>query len=50
MDKVKLIRIYKSESNYAFNLIPDADIEKFVDMVFEAYDNEKTIFAAGKVV
>ena len=47
MDKIKLIRIYKSESNYAFNLIPDTDIEKFVNMVFEAYDNEKTIFAAG---
>ena len=47
MDKEQLIQRYKVESHYAFNLIPNKDIIKFVDMVFEAYDNEKTIFACG---
>ena len=47
MDKEKLIQRYKVESHYTFNLIPNKDIITFVDMVFEAYDNEQTIFAAG---
>jgi len=47
MDKEKLIQRYKIESHYAFNLIPNKDIVKFVDMVFDVYEREGTIFAAG---
>ena len=50
MDKLKLweyIQMYKIESSEVFNSIPNNDIDKFVNMIFEAYDNEKTIFAAG---
>ena len=35
MDKEKLIQRYKVESHYAFNLIPNKDIVKFVDMIFD---------------
>ena len=47
MDKEKLIERYKIESHYAFNLIPNKDIVRFVDMVFDVYEREGTIFAAG---
>ena len=47
MDKVNLINLYKKESNDVFDSIPSTEIAKFVDMVFEAYNNEQTIFACG---
>ena len=43
----KLIDLYKVESTEAFNNISTTKIAKFVDMVFEAYENEQTIFACG---
>jgi hypothetical protein len=45
MQKQKLINLYKSESAEVFNNIPTSKIVQFVDMVFEAYENEQTIFA-----
>jgi len=47
MQKQKLINLYKSESAEVFNNIPTSKIVQFVDMVFEAYENEQTIFACG---
>jgi D-sedoheptulose 7-phosphate isomerase len=47
MDKVNLIDLYKKESADVFNNIPTQKIEEFVDMVFDVYENEGTIFAAG---
>ena len=47
MDKVNLINLYKKESNDVFDSIPSTEISKFVDMVFDVYENEGTIFAAG---
>ena len=47
MDKVNLINLYKKESNDVFSSIPSEEIAKFVDMVFDVYENEGTIFAAG---
>ena len=47
MDKRKLIDLYKTESSNAFHIIPTSKIIEFVDMMFEAYDNEQTIFACG---
>ena len=47
MNKTELINLYKRESNSVFNSIPSVEIAKFVDMVFEVYENEGTIFAAG---
>mgnify|MGYP003111913358 FL=1 len=47
MDKVKLIDLYKKESRDVFSSISSEKIAKFVEMVFEAYENEKTIFAGG---
>lgn len=47
MDKRSLIDIYKKESSEAFNGIPTEQIENFVNMVFEAYENERTIFVCG---
>jgi len=42
-----LVNMYKSESSSVFHQIPTEKIVDFVDMVFEAYENEKTIFACG---
>lgn len=47
MNKKQLINLYKEESSNVFNNIPTTIIIEFVDMVFEAYENEKTIFACG---
>lgn len=47
MNKRELINLYKKESATAFNNITNSKIEAFVDMIFEAYDNEQTIFAAA---
>ena len=47
MDKVNLIDLYKKESADVFSSIPSTEIAKFVDMVFDVYENEGTIYAAG---
>ena len=47
MNKKKLIELYKEESANVFGNIPTQKIVEFVDMVFEAYENEQTIFACG---
>ena len=47
MDKKKLINLYKKESSNVFDDIPTKKIIEFVDMVFEAYEDEQTIFACG---
>ena len=47
MNKVDLINLYKKESNNVFNSISSEQIAKFVNMVFDVYENERTIFAAG---
>jgi D-sedoheptulose 7-phosphate isomerase len=47
MDKRKLIDLYKIESSNEFHNIPTSKIIEFVDMMFEAYDNEQTVFACG---
>ena len=47
MNKTDLINLYKKESCDVFNSIPSIEIVKFVDMVFDVYENEGTIFAAG---
>jgi len=47
MNKVDLIDLYKKESNNVFNSISSEQIAKFVNMVFDVYENERTIFAAG---
>ena len=47
MNKVNSIDLYKKESSDVFNSIPSTEIAKFVDMVFDVYENEGTIFAAG---
>ena len=47
MDKVNLIDLYKKESADVFSSIPSIEVAKFVDMVFDVYENEGTIFAAG---
>ena len=44
MNISKLVNLYKEESSNAFNQIPTEKIITFVDMVFEAYKDEKTIF------
>ena len=47
MNKKKLIELYKEESANVFGSIPTSKIVKFVDMMFEAYEDEKTVFACG---
>ena len=47
MNKKKLIELYKEESANVFDNIPTEKIVKFVDMMFEAYENEQTVFACG---
>ena len=43
----KLINLYKQESNDAFQSISTKNIEIFVDMIIDAYKNEKKVFACG---
>ena len=43
----ELINIYKSEANSAFLSIDTDKIEKFVELVINAYVNEKKVFACG---
>ena len=47
MDKRKLIELYKKESATIFDSIDTEKIVEFVGMMFEAYENERTVFAAG---
>jgi D-sedoheptulose 7-phosphate isomerase len=47
MNKKKLIELYKEESANVFGEIPTQKIVEFVDMMFEAYENEQTVFACG---
>ena len=47
MNKKKLVELYKEESANVFDNIPTEKIVKFVDMMFEAYENEQTVFACG---
>ena len=41
------INLYKIESSNVFHNITTAEIVQFVEMMFEAYDNEQTVFACG---
>ena len=47
MNKKSLINMYKEESSNVFDRISTEKIVQFVNMIFEAYENEKTIFACG---
>ena len=47
MNKKKLVELYKEESANVFGDIPTYKIVEFVDMMFEAYKNEQTVFACG---
>ncbi|MAH42854.1 hypothetical protein CL614_03980 [archaeon] len=47
MNKKKLIELYKEESANVFDKIPTQRIVEFVEMMFEAYENEQTVFACG---
>ena len=47
MNKKELINLYKVESSNVFHTIPTSKVVEFIDMMFEAYDNEQTVFACG---
>ncbi len=47
MNMLKWIDVYKNESTEVFNTIPNIQIQRFVKMIFEAYENEQTVFACG---
>ena len=47
MNILKWIDVYKNESTEVFNTIPNKQIQRFVQMIFEAYENEQTVFACG---
>lgn len=47
MEIKSYIDLYKKESQEAFLSIPTEDIEKFYEMILEAYKNENKIFACG---
>jgi D-sedoheptulose 7-phosphate isomerase len=47
MNKKQLIDLYKVESSNIFHNISTSKIVEFVDMMFEAYENEQTVFACG---
>ena len=47
MDKTKIVELDKQESASVFGRISTSEIVKFVDMIFQAYENEQTIFACG---
>ena len=42
-----LIQLYKQESAQVFDDISDDDIEKFVNIVWDSYNRDSTIFACG---
>ena len=43
----ELVNLYRLESSNVFLNIPTNEIVDFVDMVFEIYENEQTIFTCG---
>ena len=43
----ELIKLYKQESSSVFSNISNNQIKQFVEIIFNAYENEKTIFACG---
>ena len=47
MKTKKLIPLYRKESFKAFKSVPIKRILEFVDLIFDVYDNEGTIFACG---
>ncbi len=47
MNNKQLIDLYKVESSNIFHNISTSKIVEFVDMMFEAYENEQTVFACG---
>ena len=47
MNMLKWIDVYKNESTEVFNTIPNKQIQRFVQMIFEAYENAQTVFACG---
>tara|TARA_R110000868_G_scaffold18531_8_gene81347 strand:+ start:9356 stop:9991 length:636 start_codon:yes stop_codon:yes gene_type:complete len=44
---VSLIELYKSESRKCFDSISEGNISIFIDMIYKAYRNERTVFVAG---
>ena len=42
-----MIELYKRESSNVFSNVKNEEINAFVEMVFEAYEGENTIFACG---
>jgi len=47
MNKEQLIELYKNESSAVLERLPTQKIVNFIDIIFEAYDNEKSVYAAG---
>lgn len=47
MNILELIKCYKSESIEMFNSISDESILKFVEIIFDLYEREGTIYACG---
>jgi D-sedoheptulose 7-phosphate isomerase len=47
MNIKKLINLYKKEMKLAFDSISIQKIVEFVELIFEVYENEGTIFACG---
>ena len=42
-----LIEIYKKESNEVINNISSEEIAEFVNIIYNAYEGEKKVFACG---
>lgn len=47
MKYINLIELYKNESSKVVSSIPSKEIAEFVEMVVDAYNDEKKIFACG---
>lgn len=47
MNIKNMIELYKKESIDSFDSIPVDNIVKFIEMIFEAYDKEKTVFSCA---
>ncbi|MBL77107.1 MAG: hypothetical protein CL763_09340 [Chloroflexi bacterium] len=47
MDYLDLINLYKKESSDVVNNLSSNDLQKFVNLVINAYESEKKIFACG---
>ena len=47
MDYLDLINLYKKESSDVVNNLSSDDLQKFVNLVLNAYESEKRIFACG---